>query len=126
MTSAPSKAWALAEELVALESKAALKAGVPGVFIVCEKLGPHMAPIMGAAGFTSLLSRSLKLASAKVPWLGAVQVTVDGSLKGLCNPILPADTQEGARGGVVLLAQMIDLLTSLIGEQLAIELMRRA
>ena len=37
------------------------------VFLVCEKLRPHLAMLMGNAGFRALLSRALALAKAEVP-----------------------------------------------------------
>ena len=55
----------------------------PTAFLVVEKLRPDLANLMGSAGFRALLSRSLALANAEVPWLRAVHVKSGGSLEGL-------------------------------------------
>ena len=55
----------------------------PPAFVVCEELRPHLATLMGAAGFRSLLSRALALTNAQGDWLGGVNVKADGSLNGL-------------------------------------------
>jgi len=90
----------------------------PSVFPVCDKLRPHLATLMGNAGFRALLSRALALASAEVPSLRAVHVKSDGSLEGLDQLGPKVDPEENMLARVVLLAQLIGLLTAFIGENL--------
>src|ERR1051325_11602175 len=74
----------LAAQLIAYESESGAgefsEVGTPAAFHVSEKLRPHLAMLMGSAGFRALISRGLALASADVPWLRAVHVKTDGSL----------------------------------------------
>ena len=85
------------------------------IFRVTDRLRPHLATLMGKGGFRALLARALKLASAEVSWLHAVQVNADGLLEGL-EPLharlKPAEFREGR---VVLLAQLLGLLVTFIG-----------
>ena len=96
----------------------------PAAFHICEKLRPQMTTLMGNGGFRTLLSRSLALANAEVPWLRAVHVKADGTLKGLeeLHAQLPPD--ELFEGRVVLLAQLLGLLLAFIGEDLTSRLVR--
>jgi hypothetical protein len=96
----------------------------PEVFHVCEKLRPHLATLMGNGGFRALLSRALALANAEDPWLRAVHVKSDGSLEGLEELHAQLDPDELFEGGVVLLAQLLGLLVTFIGENLTVRLVR--
>ena len=96
------------------------------VSLVCEKLRPHLATLMGNVGFRALLSRALALANAEVLWLRVVHVKSDGSLQGLDELELEAqlDAEEVAEGCVVLLSQLLGLLVAFIGENLTLRLVR--
>lgn len=74
----------LAERLIAFEAREKQLSGAkaPTAAYVCEKLRPHLATLMGKAGFRAVLSRAVTVASAEVPWLGAVQVNAEGALEG--------------------------------------------
>lgn len=111
---------ALAERLIAEESDVTKTSEleVPGTFPGCERLRPHLATLMGSAGFTALLSRALALAKEEVEWLQSARVRPDGSLEeweDLEAKVPPADFVEGK---VVLLAQLLGLLEVFIGESL--------
>ena len=97
---------------------------ITAAFQACEELRPHLATLMGNAGFRALLSRSLVLASGEVPWLRALHVKSDGSLEGLDELEAQIDSEQNSEGGVVLLAQLLGLLTAFIGENLAVRLLR--
>jgi hypothetical protein len=93
-------------------------------FRVCAKLRRPLITLAGVAGFRSLLSRALTLAKAEAPSLGAVQVAADGSLKGL-DELEPQIGKEQARdGGAILIAQLIGLLLTFIGEGLTLRLVQ--
>lgn len=108
----------------ALENKSSQTAATPVVFRVCERLRPQLAILMGNGGFRALLSRALALASMEVSWLRAVHVKADGSLEGLAELELQADREKVAECGVVLLAQLLELLVAFIGENLTLRLVR--
>ena len=115
-----------AARLIADETKGKKSSAVtpPGSFPVVEKLRPHLATLMGNAGFRALLSRALALATAEVPWLRRVQVKADGSLVGWDDPAAQLSPKEILAGRVVLLAQLLGLLVAFIGENLTVRLVR--
>jgi hypothetical protein len=115
-----------AERLIAYETRGNKfsETKVPAAFLVCEKLRPHLARLMGKVGFRELLSRALALANAEVPWLRAVHVKADGSFEGLDELGAQVDPDEIFEGRVVLLAQLLGLLVTFIGEDLTLRLVR--
>lgn len=93
---------------------------MPAAFYVCEKLRHPLSTVAGATGFRSLLVRALTLAKREAQVLDAVQVKDDGSLQGLGD--IP--NGEAAEGGAVLIAQLIGLLLTFIGETLTLRLLQ--
>ena len=91
---------------------------------VCEKLRRPLCSLAGVAGFRSLLSRALTLARVEAPSLGVVQVATDGSLKGL-DELGPQETNDPSEaGGAILIAQLLGLLLTFIGEGLTLRLVQ--
>ena len=102
---------ALASRLMAYEA-AAVKSGGPHksvAFRVCDKLRQPLSRLAGAAGFRSLLSRALALASGELRWLKGVHVSADGSLEGLDEQQEELSQDQVAEGEVVLIAQLFGL-----------------
>ncbi len=81
-----------------------------------------LAKLIGTAGFRSLMSRAMAMAKAEVPSLDAVQVRPNGTLEGFNGE---GRTQD-AEAGVVVVAQLLDLLVTLIHEPLTLHLVRGA
>lgn len=98
----------------------------PAVFMVIENLRPLLAQVVGALGFSAVLSRALAIASADVAWLRAVHVKPDGTLDGLDDLEAKVDPNEIAEGRIVLLAEFVGLLVLLIGERLVLQLVHQA
>jgi len=94
----------------------------PAGFPVCEKLRLHLATFMGKTGFHTLLSRSLALSTAEVPWLRSVRARADDSLEGLAELHAQLAPEEFSEGEEVLLAQLLGLLVAFIGEKLTLRL----
>lgn len=92
------------------------------IFPVGEKLRPHLATFMGNTGFHALISRALTLASAEVAWLRGVRVKKDGALAGLDELETQLGSEEIFEGRVVLLAQLLGLLVTFVGEKLTVHL----
>jgi hypothetical protein len=116
----------LARRLLAYEA-AAGKTSQPrevAVFCVCEKLRRSLCALTGVAGFRSLLSRALALAKAEAPGLSAVQVMADGSLQGPGELEPQIDKNHVGEGGVILIAQLLALLLTFIGEALTLRLVQ--
>jgi hypothetical protein len=96
----------------------------PPALRVYEKLRPPLCALAGVVGFRSLVSRALTLAKAEVPGLGAVQVTPDGFLQGLDELGPQDDKQQSNEGGAILIAQLLGLLHTFIGEPLTLRLVQ--
>ncbi|MBR7621462.1 hypothetical protein JKL49_18870 [Phenylobacterium sp. 20VBR1] len=106
-----------------MSQNASSKSNPTAAFVVIEKLGPQFGALMGAAGFRALLSRALVLATAEVAWLSDLKVKVDGLIEGLNELKAQANPEEIADGGIVLLARLLGLLVTLIGEDLTLHLL---
>jgi len=105
----------LAQRLLAyeeVETNPAI-ADMQAVCRVCDKLRRPLTTLVGAAGFRSLLARALTLAKQESPVLGAWEVKSDGSLQGLNG--------EAAQSGAVLIAHLIGLMITFIGESLTLQ-----
>jgi hypothetical protein len=110
-----------AERLFADETAPAtqLEANVPVAFRVCEKLRRPLTTLAGATGVQSLMLRALTLAKREAPSLSAVKVTADGSLH---NGDVEPNLDNHDDGGVLLVAHLLGLLFTFIGETLALRL----
>jgi hypothetical protein len=108
----------LADRLVAVEDGARTVAPEDRLATcrVCEKLRRPLGHLVGSAGFRALFQRALTLAQRESPALGGVEVMADGSITGL----------EGAaaEASSVLLAHLIQLLMTFIGESLTLTLLQ--
>jgi hypothetical protein len=107
----------LAQRLLACEAVEAgtANADTQAVYRVCDKLRRPLTTLAGAAGFRSLLARALTLAKQESPVLSGWEVRSDGSLEGLNG--------ETAQSGAVLIAHLIGLMVTFIGESLTLRLL---
>lgn len=114
-----------AQRLIAYEAKQNLSSGTdrPAGFGVCEKLREPLASLSGLNGYRSLVSRALALAGDEVRWLRAVHVKADGSLEYPAE-MSELDQKEITDGENVLVAQLLGLLVTFIGEPLTLSLVR--
>ena len=92
--------------------------------LACEKLRVPITKFAGAAGFSSLLSRALTLARRQAPSLEKLRVDADGSVAG-CSEF-QQDAEAAREGGVVLVAELLGLMVTFIGERLTLNLVREA
>jgi hypothetical protein len=93
-------------------------------FRVFAKLRRPLITLAGVAGFRSLLSRALTLARAEAPSLSVVQVAGDGSLKGLDELASQAEKEQARNEGAILIAQLLGLLVTFVGEGLTLRLVQ--
>ena len=128
MSTAPPAIWDFARRLIALEAARDEPPVVGGreAVRVCEKLRLPLARLAGVAGFRSLMSRALALAKADISSLAAVQVRADGSLEGLDGSGMDQNVGAGGEAGVVVVAQLLGLLVTFVGEPLTLRLVRDA
>ncbi len=117
----------LARRLIALEPARDPSDELVGAAVrACEKLRVPLAKLAGVAGFRSLMTRALALATAEVPWLDSVQVRADGSLEGLDAAGRQQGAAWGDEAGVAIVTQLLGLLVTFIGDPLALGLVRDA
>jgi hypothetical protein len=117
----------LARRLIAMEQRPKDSTDSEGraAFRVCDKLRESLSALVGVRGFRTLLARALMLAKVEVPWLNSFELGADGSF------IIPSALEnemglgEAARGGGALVAQLLKLLATLIGEALTLRLVQQ-
>ena len=117
----------LARRLVAVEaaSQCATGAHVHEAVRVCEKLQISLTRFAGSDGFTSLLRRALTLARAEIPSLQTIKLKPDGFLEG-CEVLAVDATNGGPEAVVVIIAHLLGLLVTFIGEPFTLRLVREA
>jgi hypothetical protein len=107
----------LARRLLAYETHDDHTVESSAIFGVTEKLRRPLSRVAGTAGFRSLLSRALTLASAKAPSLSGVRISSAGSLDNLDTLGDHGQTEEA---NVMLVAQLLALLGLFIGDSLVL------
>ena len=121
----PLKKWRdLARSLVASEAVAnptSLRTE-PASVRVYERLRRQLGAPMGADGFQSLASRALALARSESPRLKGVHVMADGGLHGLGEVEAQTNRDEDGEVGVILIAQLLGVFLSLLGEATTLRL----
>jgi hypothetical protein len=124
----PLEARALARRLIADEAAAAKisLSAEPAVSRVYEKLRQSLCALAGVAGFRSLASRALTLAQTEASSLSAVQVASDGSLQGLGETESQTRRFQDEDGEAMLIALVLGLLITFIGEALTLRLVQNA
>jgi|KBSMisStaDraftv2_1062788.scaffolds.fasta_scaffold02249_12 hypothetical protein len=120
----PKKTRDLARSLVAREadSSAASLQTEPASVRVYERLRRQLGAPVGTEGFQSLATRALALARSESPRLNAVQVMANGGLRGLAE--IESQTNSGEDGdvGIILIAQLLGLFLTLLGEATTLRL----
>lgn len=124
MNSASPEIYALARRLLAIEANRGDTSNgqSEGAGIVIHELRLQLIRFAGVEGFRSLLSRALMLARTETRLLDFVHIRDDGSLEnfGMMKP--PPDTETAEQPGTVLLAHLLQLLVTFIGETLTLTL----
>lgn len=107
----------LADRLLSYEDVGEARAlpDVVAAVRVCDRLRQRLALLVGPAGFRSLLTRALSLAQKESPALGGWVVNEDGSLQVIEG--------EGPPPGVVLVAHLIGLMITFIGDSLTLRIL---
>ena len=90
---------------------------------IVKRLHDKLGKLVGGGGFDVLLARSLVLARRTHPVLAAVTAGRAGTLTGL-DVAPPEDAAALQEGATAIASHFIELLVVLIGEDLAMELLR--
>lgn len=102
-------------------------ASAAAVETACRKLKGQLVGVLGAGGASAVLGRALHLAKREQPWLAEVAVSGEpgACFSGLADS-LPADTDEEAiTAATALLAHTLDLLVTLLGDDLGTKPIQR-
>lgn len=124
MSTTSSETQDLARRLLAFETAHdnSSATGVDATARVIEELRLRLVKLAGVDGFRALLSRALTLAKAEVPSLTMVQVSEDGSLEGFEKIGHSQDAEATGQAGMILVAHLLELLVTFIGEPLTLRL----
>ena len=88
----------------------------PATIRVYERLRRQLGAPVGVGGFQALASRALALAKSESPRLNAVKVAENGGLIGLGEAQPLANTDEDREVGIILIAQLLGLFLTFLGE----------
>ncbi len=114
----------LARLLLALEAAGGERTEekVNAALSVFEKLRVHLSKLVGSTGFQVLLSRAAALARKEVEWLEVIRIEADVTLEGFREAALQQPAKKVTEGCTALLAQLLGLLFTFIGEALTLRL----
>lgn len=98
--------------------------------VACARLRGRLAGLIGPAGFDALLARALRLAQAERPTLRAVAFDpqTPSGLRGVRElaAVYSGDADTVAADLIAIVAHLLGLLATFIGEDLALRLAREA
>jgi hypothetical protein len=114
----------MARSLVASEADAAMTSlhSEPATVRAYERLRRQLGAPVGADGFQALASRALALAKSESPGLSDVQLTANGALRGLGEVESQTDTDEDGEAGINLIAHLLGLFLTFLGEATTLRL----
>jgi hypothetical protein len=114
----PQKTRDLARSLVANEADASATSlqTEPATVRVYERLRRQLSAPVGVDSFQAIASRALSLAKSESPRLNTVQVTPSGGLRGLGEVESHTEAEEGGEAGIILIAQLLGLFLTFLGE----------
>lgn len=94
----------------------------------CGALYRILETAMGPAGLDALVGRAIQLASREYPWLATVKPgpAAECPLSGLAEAVDGIGTEEAAEAYAALLANIVTLLVTFIGEDLTLRFERHA
>ncbi len=121
----PQKSRDLARSLIGREADitAASRHTEPASVRVYERLRRQFSAPVGADAFQALASRALALARPESSRLGLVQVTANGDLRGLDDLESQTGADPDGEAGIILIAQLLGLFHTLLGEATTLRLM---
>ncbi len=126
MRQPPPAARDVARFLLELEAESADSGNTPAVIAerAFEKLRQSLAKFVGTAGYHALLGRALSQSKAEIHWLQMVQVCPLGKLGGFSEALTQQSPTEAANGSSNLLAHLLALLMTFVGQDLTLQLVR--
>lgn len=119
----------LARRLLSHEAcdSSASAASAAAVETACRRLKGELTDLLGSGGLAALMGRALHLAKLDSPLLAEVTVQTDASscFSGLPKALARATDEEAAAASAAVLAHLLGLLALLLGEELAMQPVRK-
>jgi hypothetical protein len=116
---------AAAELLVERRMEASPARATAAPVDVCEELVEMFAAVVGSHGVLALLERSLRLLESERAWLGPA-IGAEAPFESLRTCLGEQETRTALEAGVVLIATLVGLLATFIGEGLVRQLIEEA
>jgi hypothetical protein len=93
-----------------------------------EQMATQVISIVGEGGFNSLYTRSLFLAQSTFPWLAALslQSQADHRFAELKTSLEGQTPKQASEANILLLISFTDIMSSIIGEEITISILRSA
>ena len=125
MSRASPRIEGMARRVVAIEAE---RAGLSDrreclAALAYERMRGPLTNLMGVTGFKSLASRALAQARGDDPSLSVLTMRMDGSLEGFEDYGRDREQSEADRGGEFVVARLVGLLSTFIGESLTVRLL---
>jgi hypothetical protein len=93
----------------------------------CGELYRVLETAMGIGGLQALIDRAIQITSRDYPWMADVDAgTADCAMSGLTEAAAHLDARTALQGSAALLANILALLISFIGEDLTLRFVRHA
>ena len=115
-----------ARNLIAAEADATTAQNELATLRVYERLRLQFRAPVGVDAFQALASRALSVARSQFPILSAASITANGDLRGFGEVEVPLNSSEEREVGIILIAQMLRLLLTLLGETATVRLIEDA
>ena len=102
-------------------------ASAAGVESACRRLKDHLVDLLGSGGVSALLRRALHLAQREQPLLAGVAVSGDSAacFTSLAESLAASTEEEATAAAATVLTHMLDLLVTLLGQELGMKPIRK-
>ena len=93
----------------------------------CRRLKGHLVDLLGSGGVAALLRRALHLAQREQPLLAGVAVNTESAtcFTGLAESLASRTEEEASAAAVAVITHILDLLVTLLGEDLGMNPIRK-
>ena len=102
-------------------------AALAAVESACRRLKNHLIDLLGFGGVSALMRRALHLAQREQPLLAGVTVSgeSDACFIGLAESVGSSTEEEARAAAIAVLTHILDLLVTLLGEDLGTKPIRK-
>ena len=115
------KTRALAEQLMRRAADAKQSAESPDrPFSTVDRFRRPLHAMAGTTGTQALLSRALALSKIEFPRLASTKISKEGCVEGVSLIEPPLSSDEANLGELILLGNIVELLSTLLGEAIAL------